>query len=129
MKITQTSNFERVHIPARIYDAIVTQITETQIKDFDDPTKMKPMFRWVFEIVGKEKTITLEGLTSVSFNPKSKFYEWAKAVLLTEPPIELETDDLLHKPCKVQVEDRERDGSKYSAVKTVLPGEAEELPF
>lgn len=130
MKLTQTSgNFERVHIPPRIYDAVLVEIREGEIKDFDNPALKKKVYFWVFEIAGRERTVTLGGMTSPSFNPKSKLYEWAKNILGTEPPQEMETEHLYFKPCKVQVDDRERDGVKYSGIKAVLPGDTAEIPF
>lgn len=129
MQITQTSSFERIHIPARIYPAIVSEIREGQIKDFEDPTKMKTVYFWTFQIAGKDKTVNLEGMTSPSFNPKSKLFDWAKNILGAEPPITMDTDQLLNKPCQVQVEDKERDGVKYSGIKAVIPMSSDDIGF
>lgn len=122
MALKLTANeVERVHIPAGIKDARLVSLREQQFPDFDDPTKMKDHIIWAFEISRKGGAVTIEGITSTAFGGKSNARRWAKALLAgAEPPNTFDLEELIDQPCKVKVDDKEKDGQKYSRVTDVF---------
>jgi hypothetical protein len=60
-------------------------------------------FQWSFSVKKKGVPVTVTGLTSTVFNPKSKFYRWSSAVTGKEfqDGEELDTDMLHGAPCRV----------------------------
>ena len=75
---------------------------------------------------------THEGLLAwapVKLSPRTKLGRWTVALLGELPEAELETNDLLGRPCVVRVGLREAaDGSPYNVVLDVLPAEPEPVP-
>lgn len=125
---TQGSDFERVSIPASTYKAVLVAVKSGQINDVDNPGQKKDVLFWAFEITGKSKTVTVEGMTSVIFKgEKSKSRQWARVLMGQEPPLLLDTDDLLGKECKVVVVDKTSNGETFSRVENVITAHEAEL--
>lgn len=110
------TEFERVHIPARIYKATLTGVRVHQFPDMDNPAVMKDHLIWSFEITGKEKSVTVEAITSMAFSAKSNARKYVKALLGAEPHEECDTDELIGLACQVKVDDKTKDGQVYSRV-------------
>jgi len=122
------SDFERVHIPANTYKAKVASIRAGEINDLDNPGQKKRVLWWAFEIAGKSKTVAVEGMTTFAYGgEKAKASKWARAILNTEPPSTLDTDDLIGLPCRVVVVDKDKDGTTYSRVDNVISAQEGEL--
>jgi hypothetical protein len=83
-------------------------------------------FQWSFSVKKKGVPVTVTGLTSTVFNPKSKFYRWSSAVTGKEfqDGEELDTDMLHGAPCRVYLVVKELDGGgSINQVERVLPRE------
>lgn len=122
------SDFERVHIPPKTYKAILVGVKEGEINDMDNPGTKKRVLFWAFEIKGREKTVTVEGMTTFSFfGEKSKARKWVSALLNGEPPSRIDTDDLLGYACRVVVVDKSHNNEVFSRVESVVSAEEGEL--
>lgn len=125
---TTGSDFERIHIPANTYRASLTAVKPGKINDMDNPGQKKDVLFWAFEITGKTKTVTVEGMTSLVFyGDKSKARKWVRALLGHEPPVTIDTDDLLGKECRVVVIDKGEGADLYSRVENVITADEGEL--
>ena len=123
--------FDRVHIPPKVYHATLAEVRDGEIPSFDNPeTKQKVLF-WAFTIQGKERAITVEGMTTTAFGEKSKARKWVKAMIGAEPGKAVDTDDLIGTKTQILVEDRtSKDGETYSRVAEVVPSvSTDEIPF
>lgn len=125
------ADFERVHIPPRVYAAKLTGIREAEIPHFERPNEKQRVLFWQFDIAGKTSTVTIEGMTTFAFGEKSKARKWTKAMLGAEPPNSFDTDDLIGMDAQVLVGDKTKDNEAYSVIADVLPraGADEEIPF
>lgn len=122
------SDFERIHIPAKTYKATLVAVKDGTIPDMDKPGERKNVLFWAFEIHGKERTVTVEGMTTTSFyGDKSKARKWVKALMNQEPPTRLDTDDLLGSPCRIVVVDKGEGDGVFSRVENVISAEEGEL--
>jgi hypothetical protein len=82
--------------------------------------------QWNFSLMSRGKAVTVTGLTSMTFNPKSKFYKWASAIVGKQfkEEEELDTDQLHGAPCRVYLIVKELDGGgSINQVERVLPAE------
>lgn len=123
-------DFEKVHIPARVYPATLTGFREAEIPHFDRPNEKQKVLFWAFEIVGTKSNVTIEGMTTLAFGEKAKARKWAKAMLGLEPPDSFDTDDLVGQATQILVADKLKDSEPYSVVADVIPANSgEEIPF
>lgn len=123
------ADYKREHIPANTYRATLVACKAGQINDMDNPGEKKDVLFWAFEIKGKQRTVTVEGMTSFAFSgDKSKARKWVKALLGSEPPSPFDTDDLIGREARVVVVDRtSRTGEVYSGVDSVISAEEGEI--
>jgi hypothetical protein len=103
-----------------IYPAVVERL-EVQNGQFGE------YLRWNFMApTAKGEAITVTGLTSTIFNPKSKMYSWASAVKGKQFDVheELDTDTLHNQRCRVYLTVEEVDGGEsINQIEKVLPPE------
>jgi len=79
-------------------------------------------FRWTFTLMGSDER-ELGAWSSATFSPSSKFCAWA-TVLLGHTPKNLDTDELLNKPCVLDVTKHVSDkGAEYNKVRALLPAQ------
>jgi hypothetical protein len=79
--------------------------------------------RWTFAVGHQRGIVSFTGLTSTTFNMRSKLFKWASAVLgrTFEDHEELDTDTLLIKACRVYLVIKELDeGGSLNQVERVL---------
>jgi len=79
--------------------------------------------RWTFAVGHRNGIVSVTGLTSTTFNKRSKLFKWASAVLgrTFEENEELDTDSLLNKGCRVYLTIRELDeGGSVNQVERLL---------
>ena len=109
MKIEKT---EYIALETGTYAATVKSI------NLDPDGKFGPQLVWQFTLEDGSDT---RGWTGQKYSPKSKLMLWATAILGNTPDI-LDTDDLLHKPCRLSILMRARpDGSIGNKLDQVLP--------
>jgi hypothetical protein len=88
--------------------------------------------RWNFIVTTpKGEAITVTGLTSMVFNPRSKVYGWVAAISQKTYRVneELDTDALHGKRCRVYLTVKELDGGgSINQVEKVLPLDADVRP-
>lgn len=126
VKCEEQANVEFVRIEEGVYPAVLKDIEVREITVGEgDKQEMREVLQWTFEVETEEGVVEVQGLTSMKFstgrNP-SKFYKWACAILgrTIKAGEELDTDELIDKPCTVIVEDRKlRDGTIVSRVTDV----------
>jgi hypothetical protein len=102
----------------------------------DQIRKLYLLLRWSFMLTTpKGEAISVSGLTSTIFNPRSKLYGWVSAITGKTYRVneELDTEVLHGKRCKVYLTVRELDGGgSINQVEKVLPSEVveeEKNPF
>lgn len=124
------SDFKRIHIPPNTYRATLTGVKLGQINDLDKPGTKKDVLFWAFEIKGKDQDYTVEGMTSTIFyGDKSKARKWVLALMNTEPPMIIDTDDLIGMACRIVVVDKTTGTppEKFSRVENVISAQEGEL--
>lgn len=124
------SDFKREHIPPNTYRATLTGIKAGQIPDMDRPGEKKNVMFWSFEIPGKVKNVSVEGMTTTAFyGDRAKARKWARALMNIEPPITMDTDDLVGMSCRVVVVDKTQGTppETFSRVENVISAEEGEL--
>lgn len=129
----QGEAFEREHIPAGVYSAVLIAIDVFQMNDDKRPGQKKDMLRWTFSITSKKTGVIkdFEGVSSTAWGPGDptqgmvpKAWRWSKVILGEDPPLEqFNTDDLAGAVCQIKVSDKtdKKTGALYSFVEDVVP--------
>lgn len=108
-------------VPADVYSAKVEKIEELDLE-------YGPCAKFVFRITdGDYAGEMVDGLASLGkdgISPKSKLYTWILAITgqSLEEIEEFELDDLVGKPCRLNVTEKKKDdGTEYNRIEAVLP--------
>ncbi len=114
-KVEPTKNL--VVVEEDIYDATFEGVEEAVIK-LPDGTE-REVWQWNFNIEYEGETVTIQGVTTRRFTPRSKAYKWLSAIAGREFEVgeEIDFDEFIGQPCRIIVENKElRNGGEISRV-------------
>jgi hypothetical protein len=106
-------------IDAGYYNAVVEEITP-------ETGQFGPQLKFKFRLVDFDPPHYLLGWCSEKFNPKTKLWEWVRATTfggkeIPEDYIELDLDEMINKPIRLNVTEETGEKGTYNKVVAVLP--------
>lgn len=123
-----SADFEKVRIPPRVYQATLASLKVIEVDDYNNPGQKAERIVWAFEIQGREKTVTVEALTSAKAslgNEKSGNRKFYKALTGQDPQVgngQTDLEELLGLTCNIRVDDHTtKKGEVVSRVVDAFP--------